>query len=322
MSRNSNRGRIRTAAAASVAAAAMALALCGAAPATAATAPGAAQGTAHSAGQPADILSAPTLVVRTADGDVGYREVGHGSPLLLVTGVGASMDDWTPAFVDALAAHHTVVVFDNAGVGLTSALPSPLTVPAMADQTSALISALRLHRPTVLGWSLGGMVAQALAVRHPGQVGRLVLAATQSGTGAALPIPAAAGAALNSPDPAVVLSVLFPADQLAAARAYAVAITQYPGFYQAPTAVRTAQEAAVQQWMTGADPAGTRPGRIRVPVLVADGSSDALDPAPNATILARTLRQARVLLYPDAGHAFLFQDQADFTTAIDHFTSR
>lgn len=289
----------------------MTLALCGAAPAA-----------AYGAAQPADILSAPTRVARTADGDVGYREVGHGSPLVLVTGSGASMDDWSPAFVDALAAHHTVVVFDNAGVGLTSALPAPLTVSAMADQTSALISTLRLRRPTVLGWSLGGMVAQALAVRHPGQVARLVLAATQSGTGAALPIPAAAAAALDSPNPAVVLSVLFPADQLAAARAYGLAIVQYSGFYQAPTAVRTAQEAAIQLWMTGVDPAGTRPERIRVPVLVADGADDALDPSPNAAILAQTLRHARVLLYPDSGHAFLFQDQAAFTTAIDHFTSR
>ena len=300
----------------------MTVALCGAAPAAATATVTAAATAARDTGQPADILNAPTLVARTADGDVGYREVGHGSPLLLITGAGTSMDAWSPAFVDALAAHHTVVVFDNAGVGRTSALPSPLTVSAMADQTSALISALRLRHPAVLGWSLGGMVAQALAVRHSGQVGRLVLAATQSGTGAALPIPAAAAAALDSPNPAVVLSVLFPADQLAAARAYGLAIIQYPGYYQAPTAVRTAQEAAIQLWMTGADPAGTRPERIRVPVLVADGASDALDPSPNAAILARNLRHARVLLYPDAGHAFLFQDQAAFTAAIEQFASR
>jgi pimeloyl-ACP methyl ester carboxylesterase len=313
--------RIRTAAAGAVAAAAMVAALCAAAPTAAAPVPGA--GTAQGAWQPppADILSAPTLVARTFLGDVGYREAGHGSPLLLIAGSGSSMDAWAPDFVDALAAHHTVVVFDNAGVGRTSPLPAPLTVSAMADQTSALISALRLRRPAVLGWSLGGMVAQALAVRHPGQVGRLVLAATQSGTGAALPIPAAAAAALDSGNPAEVLSVLFPADQLTAARAYGLAIAQYPGFYQGPVAVRTAQEAAIQEWMTGADPAGRHPERIRVPALIADGASDALDPAPNATVLAHSLRRAhaRVLLYPDAGHAFLFQDAPQFTAAVEDF---
>ncbi|MFC1414719.1 alpha/beta fold hydrolase [Streptacidiphilus sp. N1-12] len=312
--------RIRTATAVAAAAAAMVATMCGAAPTAAAppTGAGAPHGAAH---QPqADILSAPTLLARTVHGNVGYREVGHGSPLLLITGSGSSMDAWAPDLVDALAAHHTVVVMDNAGVGQTSPLPAPLTISAMADQTSALISTLRLHRPAVLGWSLGGMVAQALAVRHPGQVRGIVLAATQSGTGAALPIPAAAAAAADSGNPAEVLSVLFPADQLTAARAYGLAITQYPGYYQAPVAVRTAQEAAIQQWMTGADRAGRHPERIHVPVLVADGASDALDPAPNATVLARSLRHAhpQVLLYPDAGHAFLFQDAPQFTATIEH----
>lgn len=296
------------------AAAVIAAACCGAGPAAAASGPAAGQAT-----QPAGIVSAPTLVARTADGDVGYREVGQGSPILLIMGYGGSMDAWAPAFVDLLAAHHTVVVFDNAGVGRTSAVPSALTVPAMADQTSALISSLRLHRPAVLGWSMGGMIAQALAVRHPGQVGRLVLAATQAGTGRSLPVPSAAAAALDSTNPAVVLSVLFPADQTTAARAYAAGIVQYPDLYQAASTVKEAQTAAIQQWMAGDDPAGRRVGRIHAPVLVADGTADALDPAANAAILADSLPRARVVLYPDAGHAFLFQDAAEFVPAVNRF---
>lgn len=136
-----------------------------------------------------DALTAPTQVVRTSAGTVAYRELGSGSPLLLIVGAGASMDGWPPSFVDALAAHHKVVVFDNAGIGRTSAVSAPalLSVAAMASQTSALISALRLHRPAVLGWSIGGMIAQDLAVTHPAQVSRLVLAATTAGTGKALP---------------------------------------------------------------------------------------------------------------------------------------
>ena len=134
-----------------------------------------------------DVLTAPTQVVRTSAGTVAYRELGRGPALLLITGAGASMDFWPPSFVDALAAHHTVVVFDNAGIGRTSAVSAPasLSIPAMASQTSALISALRLRRPAVLGWSMGGMIAQALAVSHPAQVSRLILAATTVGTGKA-----------------------------------------------------------------------------------------------------------------------------------------
>jgi pimeloyl-ACP methyl ester carboxylesterase len=89
-------------------------------------------------------------------------------------------------------------VFDNAGIGETSPLPAPLTASATADQTSALIRALRLHRPAVLGWSLGGVVARALAVRHPHQISRLILAATQAGTGRSAPIPPAVVAEMRS----------------------------------------------------------------------------------------------------------------------------
>jgi pimeloyl-ACP methyl ester carboxylesterase len=305
-------GRSRFRWALAAATAATMVALCGAAaPPTSAR--------AGSARPPADILDAPTLVARTAAGQVGYRTIGHGSPVLLVNGFGMSMDDWAPSFVDALAAHHRVVVFDTAGVGLTSALPSALTISGMADQTSALISALRLGRPAVLGWSMGGMIAQALAVRHPDQVARLVLAATQAGTGASLPIPPAAAAALNSPDPAVVLSVLFPPDQTAAAKAYAEGILQYPDRYAASAAARSAQNLAIQQWMTGQDPAGRRIGGLRVRTLVADGALDQLDPTANDLLLARSVPGARLMLFPDAGHAFLFQDAAVFVPTVERF---
>src|SRR5580658_2179335 len=123
-------------------------------------------------------------------------------PLLMITGFSASMDDWAPHFVDALASHFRVIVFDNAGVGETAALADPLSVPEMADQTSALISTLRLGQCDDLGWSMGGLIAQSLAITHPRQVRRLVLAATQAGTGKAAPVPSAAQAALDSGNPA------------------------------------------------------------------------------------------------------------------------
>ena len=138
------------------------------------------------------IVAAPVRVAATADGAVSYREIGSGSPLLLIMGLGGTMNDWSPSFVNALAARHKVVVFDNAGVGKTAGLAPPLSVTAMAKQTSALISALHLAPTAVLGWSMGGMIAQALAVQHASQVSRLVLAATQAGDGKAV-APAAAG---------------------------------------------------------------------------------------------------------------------------------
>ncbi|MGO9904005.1 MAG: alpha/beta fold hydrolase [Solirubrobacteraceae bacterium] len=267
----------------------------------------------------AGVVTASVRVARTAAGSVGYREVGRGSPLLLITGLGASMDDWAPSFVDALAAEHRVVIFDNAGVGRTSSLGARLTITAMANQTSALISSLRLGHPAVLGWSLGGMVAQALAVLHPSEVSRLILAATQSGTGNALPVPRAAAKAVNSSNPAQTLSVLFPPGQSAAKAAYVKGILNYPGYYQASDAVKTLQNAALAQWLAGRQPAGRNVTDLRLPTLVADGTNDALDPVRNDRMLASLIRGAQLALYPDAGHAFWFQDEAQFVARIDRF---
>ena len=283
-----------------------------AAPASTSTSPGAAV-------RPVDVVDAPTRIARTAAGPVGYREVGAGSPVVLIMGLGGSIDDWQPAFVAGLAAEHRVVVFDNAGIGKTGPVPAPLSITGMANQASALITTLGLDRTAVLGWSMGGMIAQALAVLHPAQVSRLILAATQPGTGNALPVPAAAAAAVLSPNPAAVLSVLFPPGQVRAEQAYAIGILRYPDFYQAPRAVISAQALAVQQWIAGKDPAGRQLGQLRLPTLVADGTLDQLDPVANDHLLADSVPGARLILYPGAGHAFLFQDLTSFLSAVQRF---
>jgi pimeloyl-ACP methyl ester carboxylesterase len=307
-----------------VAGTAVVLAGCGgggtaAAPAKTTAAPAGTSTSRAAVVRPLAVVNAPTRIARTTAGPVGYREIGAGSPILLAMGLGGSMDDWQPAFVAGLAADHRVVEFDNAGVGKTGTVSSPLTVTGMANQASALISALGLGRMAVLGWSMGGMIAQALAVLHPAQVSRLILAATQPGTGRALPVPAAAAAAVVSQDPGTVLSVLFPPGQAAAEQTYAIGILRYPDFYQAPRATITAQESAVEQWIAGKDPAGRQLGQLRIPTLVADGTLDQLDPVANDWLLEASVPGAELILYPGAGHAFLFQDLASFVSAVKRF---
>jgi hypothetical protein len=107
------------------------------------------------------IASAPVRTVATRLGTVAYRAVGSGAPLVLVMGYGGTMETWDPRLVNALAQRYRVVIFDNAGLGGTAALPAPVSIDAMANQTRALITALGLHRPDVLGWSMGTMIAQA-----------------------------------------------------------------------------------------------------------------------------------------------------------------
>jgi len=270
-------------------------------------------------GSAPDVLTAPIHTVHTSAGTVAYRELGSGPTLLLIAGADESIDGWPPNFVDALAAHHKVVVFDNAGIGATSAVSAPasLSITAMASQTSALISALRLHRPAVLGWSMGGMIAQALAISHPAQVSRLILAATAPGTGKAVPLPPAA--TVVGLKPAKVVAQLFPNNQAAAASAYVNAIQQYPGFYGVSAATFHSQYLAAQRWMAGQDAVGRLTRDIRVPTLVAGGTRDRFMAPANERLLAGSVPGAKLLLFDDAGHAFLFQDAARFTRAVETF---
>jgi pimeloyl-ACP methyl ester carboxylesterase len=271
---------------------------------------------ASSASASPNILAVPTRVAHTALGSVGYRELGHGPKLLLITCFGAGMDDWAPGFIDDLATHFTVIAFDNAGVGRTSRLSKTLSVPGMAAQTSALIARLHLGRVDVLGWSMGGMIAQSLAVEHPSQVHRLVLAATQAGTGKAAPVPATARTALESGSALAVLKILFPADQVPSMVRYAAGIRRYPDFYSASAAVRAAQQTAVDHWLEGDDASGRRVAEITTETLVADGSQDAIDPSSNDRMLAGLIHGSTLVLYPDAGHGFLFQDSSEFVTEV------
>jgi pimeloyl-ACP methyl ester carboxylesterase len=265
------------------------------------------------------VVLAPVRIAHTSLGAVGYRIVGGGPPLILITGYTATMEDWDPRFVGALAGRYRVVIFDNAGVGRTQALATPLTIDAMANQTSALIDALGLGRPDVLGWSMGGTIAQALAVLHPAQVRRLVLCATFPGAGRITPPSQTAAQALTSGNVQEEMAVLFPAAQVSAQQAYLAATGAYPPHGPAPAKAIAAQGRAITVWLDRTDPAGQKTATISAPTLIADGTTDRLDPVANDYALAQLIKGSRLKLYPDAGHAFLFQDEKVFVPLIESF---
>jgi pimeloyl-ACP methyl ester carboxylesterase len=259
------------------------------------------------------IASVRAQTVHTTLGTVAYRAIGAGPPLVMVNGYSATMEDWDPLLVDALAQHHRLVIFDNAGIGRTQSLPAPLSIDAMANQTGALINALHLGRADVLGWSMGTTVVQALAVLYPSEVAALVLCAPYPGNGAVVLPARSILDATNDP------TALFPADQVDAEIAYEVAISSYPKAPPAPQAIDSAQSKALDQWWAGGDPAGRLVAKIGVPTLIADGTLDRLDPVANDHLLARLIPGATLKLYPDAGHAFLYQDSTAFAALVGSF---
>jgi pimeloyl-ACP methyl ester carboxylesterase len=147
----------------------------------------------------------------------------------------------------------------------------------------------------------------------------LVLSASYPGNGASIRPPQSAIDALSSPDTQTVLGVLFPADQQAAGVTYLTALASYPPVAAAPAAVIAAQRHAIDAWWAGTDPAGRHPSAITAPTLIVDGAQDQLDPSVNSHTLAGLIPGARLMFYPDAGHAFLFQDEAAYVPAIESF---
>jgi pimeloyl-ACP methyl ester carboxylesterase len=276
-------------------------------------APGAAaaveRSTAH--GQQRSIADAPIRTVRAGQGRIGYRSVGKGGrPLVLIMGLSGTMDAWPPSFVDALARHRRVITFDNEGIRRTTLGPGTLTIRRMGDDAASLIRALRLRRPDVLGWSMGGMIAQSLARRHPNRVRRLVLCATAPGDGrATFPGPGALSA-----------SGLFPPGRAALGRRYVREILSYRNASPAaPAGVTRAQLAASGTWLVGADPSGRPVSRIRHPALVGGGALDRVLAVANQRYLARALPNARLRVYRDAAHGFFIQHQRAFLRETERF---
>src|SRR4029079_15459247 len=134
-----------------------------------------------------NIQDIPTKKVHVGDIDVAYKIFGKGNPILLISGSGNVMDVWPTHFLKELALNHTVIVFDNRGVGNTTTGIKPFSIQQFANDTVGLLDALNIQKGDVLGYSLGSFIAQQLAVTHPDKVNRLVLIATTCGGKESIP---------------------------------------------------------------------------------------------------------------------------------------
>ena len=103
-------------------------------------------------------------------GQIGYRRLGSGRPLLVLNGLGATSADWDPSFIGRLASANELVLLDNRGIGASSDDEAAFDIPKLADDTAQVIEALGFEGASVLGWSLGGFIAQTLALDHPNRV--------------------------------------------------------------------------------------------------------------------------------------------------------
>jgi len=258
--------------------------------------------------------------------EFAYRDCGGGDiPLVLLQHFRGNLDNWDPALIDALASDRRVVTFDNAGVGASTGR-TPSTMEAMAHDALAFCDAMGFTQIDLLGFSIGSFVAQEIALIRPDLVRRLVLAsaAPQGAEGMHGWAPEVIGA-VGAPgsNPQGYLEVFFAptptsreAGQQAAKRIFGRATNRdEPTTWQ----TRLAQYDAVCAWGVPDHSLLQRIAAITIPVFVANGDSDPMVLPRYSYLLAGLLPDARIKIYPDSAHGFLFQHHTEFAADVQAF---
>jgi pimeloyl-ACP methyl ester carboxylesterase len=258
--------------------------------------------------------------------EYAYRDVGAGDvPLVLLQHFRGNLDNWDPALIDDLAAERRVVTFNNRGVaGTTGTTPS--SIEAMAHDAIGFIDAIGLEEIDLLGFSIGSFVAQEIALIRPDLLRRIVLASSapqgaQGMHGWAHDVIGAIGAPETSPDGYI--SVFFaPTDtsresgRQAAGRIFGrTANRDEPTTWQ----TRQAQYDAVCRWGIPNHSRLERVSAIELPVFVANGDSDRMILPRYSYLLTGLLPDARLRIYPDSAHGFLFQHHDEFAADVRAF---
>jgi len=268
-------------------------------------------------------MAAESLAKIQVDGaQIGYRQVGNGPPLIVLNGFAATSGDWDPAFLDRLASSNELVLLDHRGIGNSTDDGKPFDIARLADDAAHVIEALGFERTSVLGWSMGGFIAQTLAVQHPDRINKLVLLSTDPGGTDADVASTAVWSQLidisGTPHEQArrLLSLLFPSD---------VADPFYREYGDIVGAVRARlspelvkrQAAAMDAWHRTA--VGDRLREMTAPVLIATGSEDVVIPPSNALKLVNALPCAWLAQFPRGGHAFMAQYPRPLADLINCF---
>jgi len=311
-------------------AAAMAVALAfTAAPGFAAEAATSQQAAGKADGQTA--ITARTRFVEANGIRFAYRRFGKTGKLPLVFNqhFSGNLDNWDPAVLDALAKEREVIIFDNAGVGASSG-EVPTTFAGMAKNAEAFVDALGLKKIDLLGFSIGGMIAQQITLDRPELINKLILVGTAprnmdagGGEGHITPETAAVFSAKYDPPENLWLKVFFTDSETSQA-----AGREFLKRYASRTKdrdqavsekVAPAQIAAVGEW-------GDHPGErfaylkdIKQPTLVVSGTHDVIVYTANSLYLAQNLPNAKLVLYPDANHGSWYQYHNEFVAEVNQF---
>ena len=272
--------------------------------------------------------NAPTRTITAGGVTFAYRELGPkgGIPVVFFVHLAATLDNWDPRIVDAIAKDHHVITFDNRGVGATTG-EVPDSIEAMADDAVTFIRALGFDKVDLFTFSLGGMVAQALVVKHPDLVRKLIL--TGTGPAGGKDIDKVAGttyfdmlrATLTRSDPKEFLFFNRDTAGKRAAKAFVGRLQERTVDRDAPISVKAFQTQlkAIKKWGRSA-PADL--SKVTQPTLIANGDNDRMVPSVLSEDLHRRITGSELIIYPGSGHGGIFQFHEKFAPVAVEFLAR
>ncbi len=264
-----------------------------------------------------------------ADGmTYAYRELGPkgGIPVVFLVHLAATLDNWDPRIIDPIAKNHHVIAFDNRGVGASSGAV-PDSVEAMADDAYTFIRALGFDKIDVFSFSLGGMIAQALVVKYPDLVRKLVLTGTGPKGGNGMDKVAGTTywdilrATLTRSDPKEFLFFNRNATGRSAAKAFVTRLRERTLDRDKPISAKAFQTQlkAIKKWGRGVP---DDLSKITQPTLIANGDNDRMVPSVLSEDLHQRINGSELIIYPDSGHGGIFQYHAKFAPVAVEFLAR
>jgi pimeloyl-ACP methyl ester carboxylesterase len=271
-----------------------------------------------------NVQDIPIKKVHVGDIDIAYRMFGKGDPILLITGSSQAMDNtWPPNLLRDLSSNHTVIIFNNRGVGNTTTGTKPFSMIQFANDTAGLLDALNIQKADVLAYSMGTFVAQELALLHPEKVNRLILYAASCGGEQAIP---------ESPDVAKIfadvannrlqditkfLSVIFPESWI---KSHPNNLAPPQSKEIVPNDTKIQQDNVVKEWFaTNWSGVCDQLSNVTIPTLLVTGTEDVAVPTNNSLIIAQKIPGAWLVQFREAGHGLMYQYPEQLSTVLQTF---
>ena len=260
--------------------------------------------------------------VHVGDIDIAFKILGKGDPFLLISGSGLAMDAWEPSLLQDLSKNHTVIIFDNRGVGNTTYGTKPFSIVQFANDTAGLLDALRIQKADVLGFSMASFIAQELTLLHPEKVKKLVLYGAACGGKEGIPQSPDVIKILSDivnnrqQDPEKILSVTFPLPWVESHPN-----VTFPQSKEILTSKTLKQQfGVVEDWLApNWSGVCSQLPKIAIPTLVITGTEDVSVPAANSLIIVQKVPSSWLVQIKGGGHGLMYQYPEQFSRVVKAF---